>query len=115
MMTWEALGSLALVLAALAFTGWMIARLSYAAGYEAHRQDMAVLRAERRAEARALAARRGHSLAPFPADETWERLTSTGDLAALTEMAETGDLAGIRGFNAAFIRVLDLRRWVRAA
>jgi hypothetical protein len=30
-------------------------------------------------------------------------------------MAETGDLAGIRGFNAAFIRVLDLRRWVRAA
>jgi hypothetical protein len=115
MTTWEALGSLVLVLAALGFTGWLIYRVSWMAGYEAHRDEQAENRAARRAEQRARAAARGHTLAPFPADETWERLTTTGDLAALADMAETGDLAGIRGLNTAFFRRLDLRRWMRAA
>lgn len=107
---WKVLGALALGVFMLGFACWAFYRAGDSAGYERHQAEMAENRAARRAEARARAAARGHQLAPFPADDWAERLAGTDELRVL---AETGDMASVRGEVAAFWRLLSLHEWTR--
>ena len=113
---WQAIGGMILTVAALIGLIVYYGHLRWEAGYEAHKEQLAENRAERRAEQRARAARAGftvHQPAPFPGDEAWEFKANTGELARLSALAESGDMAGIRGEVAAFFRTWDLREWTR--
>lgn len=110
MIMWKAVAGLILVVAALAFAAAAFYRAGYTTGYQARADDMAERRAQRRAEQRARAASRGHELAPFPDEQEFEKLATTGELSAY---AETGDLGSLERETAAFFRILALRDWTR--
>jgi hypothetical protein len=106
-MMWEALGGLALITGMTLLLGIGYGRYRYEAGYQ-----------DRRAEELQPAAYTGRHqasaprLAPFPDREPFEQLATTGELRAI---AEEGDIPRLRAEVTAFFRVLDLRRWTRAA
>lgn len=104
-----AIGGLVLVLGAFAFSLWIAYRKGRTDGYQAKISEMSENRARLRTERQA--AKLGpHQLAPFP-DRDWaETLADTGELRAL---AETGDMASVRGHVAAFWRTLSLHEWTR--
>ena len=115
-MTWQAAGAIFLVMVALGFVTACVAwRLGGQYALERARLEQSERRSERRADARRASYAPRHTLKPWPGPEQDERLTTTGELRALSESAEAGDLAEIGRQNAAFFRRLDLRRWTRAA
>lgn len=109
-MMWEALGGLTLFGGALVTSHWAAYRTGRIDGRDGLKTEMAELRAQRRADSRARAAMRGHTLAAFPDEAEFERLASTGELAAMAEAGETGR---IKDEVAEFFRVLSLRERAR--
>jgi hypothetical protein len=109
-MMWYAFGGLALIVGLWAFGWWACYRAGRTDGYARHQQDMAVNRAERRAERHADAYTGRHALEPWPDGEPFEKLATTGELRVY---AETGDIGSLERENAAFWRIQGLRDWTR--
>ena len=110
----EAFGAIALTLVAAVFglccVVWQAGKRYGVEEYLCEKQS---LRSQRRKEARTAPGR--HRLSAFPGDdELFERKPAdTGELRALSAMAEDGELDRIKAENAAFFRTWDLRQWTR--